>query len=70
MLVISILASNFRHLRYPQSKIVCLLLLARIGCRCSDDVITQRIIPLTLCGLEVSKIHVKANLNRSFFVYK
>lgn len=51
--MVSILASNYRHLRFPQSKIVCLLLMARIGIKCSDDVITQRILPLTLCGLEV-----------------
>lgn len=54
VLVVSLLASNFRHLRYPQSKMVCLLLMARIGVRCSDDIITQRIIPLALCGLEVT----------------
>lgn len=51
-MVVDLLHANFRHLRFPRSKIVSLLLLARVGRYCSDKVILERAVPLLLLSLE------------------
>eukprot|EP01038_Epipyxis_sp_PR26KG_P008875 gene8875-11972_t len=60
IVIINILSSSFRHLKFPQSKQVTLMLLVRIGLRCSDDVILQRIIPTILIGVEDQSSPVRA----------
>ena len=52
VLLLSILCSIFRHLRYPSSKLICLSMIGRVACfgRCADEVILQRLIPL-VCTL-------------------
>lgn len=52
MVIVDILHANYRHLKFPQSKIVCLMVLLRVGRFCSDAVILQRAVPLLLLGLE------------------
>jgi hypothetical protein len=52
VVLVDLLHANFRHLRFPHSKIVCLLLFARVGRYCSDQVILERLLPLLLFGLE------------------
>jgi hypothetical protein len=52
VVLVDLLHANFRHLRLPQSKIVCLLLFARLGRLCSDRVVIERIVPLLLIGLD------------------
>lgn len=60
VLIVNILASNFRHLRFPQSKMVCLMLLVKIGSKCTDDVILQRVIPTVLVGVTDQSAPVRA----------
>ena len=52
VVLIDILHANYRHLKLPQSKIVCLMVLLRVGRFCTDAVILQRAVPLLLLGLE------------------
>lgn len=52
MVLIDLLHANYRHLRYPRSKLVCLLLFSRLGRLCTDAVILERILPLLLVTLE------------------
>ena len=52
VILVDLLHSNYRHLRFPQSKIVCLMLLVRLGRYCTDAVILQRALPLLLLALE------------------
>jgi hypothetical protein len=52
VVLVDLLHANFRHLRFPHSKIVCLLLFARVGRFCSDQVILERILPMLLFSLE------------------
>ncbi len=60
-----ILNSNYRHLKYPQSKLVCLMLLTRLGLLTSDDIILQRIIPTLLVAIEDQSAPVRAMTLRS-----
>lgn len=52
VVLLDLLHANYRHLRYPQCKIVCLTLLVRLGRYCSDSVLLQRAVPLLLLALE------------------
>lgn len=52
MVLIDLLHANFRHLRLPRSKVVCLLLFSRLGRHCADAVVIERILPLLLVSLE------------------
>jgi hypothetical protein len=55
VLLLAVLCSNFRHLRYPQAKLVCLAMVSRMVClgRCADEVILQRLVPMVcMLGLE------------------
>ncbi len=53
VLIVNMLTANYRHVRLPQSRLVSLLLLVRLGLRCPDDIILQRILPtLLISGLE------------------
>lgn len=60
MIVIDIIHSNFRHLKNPQSRMLSVILLLRMGRFCSDGTILQRIVPLLLLGLEDPIAHVRA----------
>jgi hypothetical protein len=52
LLPVQVICSSFRHLKYPQSKIVSLMLLVRMGLQCTDEVILHRIVPTLLLGVE------------------
>ncbi|KAJ1426931.1 hypothetical protein B484DRAFT_450462 [Ochromonadaceae sp. CCMP2298] len=65
VIVVDLLFSNFRHLRYPQSKLISLMLLVRVGRHCSDAVLLQRIVPLLIAGLEDQTASVRAMSVRS-----
>lgn len=52
VMVVDILNSNYRHLKFPQSKIICLMLLTRLGLYCSDAVNIERIVPMLLVAIE------------------
>jgi hypothetical protein len=52
VVIVDLLLANYRHLKFPQSKIVCLMVLLRVGRYCTDAVILQRAVPLLLLGLE------------------
>lgn len=52
LLPIQVICSSVRHLKYPQSKVVAFMLLARMGLQCSDEVILHRIVPVLLLGVE------------------
>jgi phosphoinositide-3-kinase regulatory subunit 4 len=60
VIVIDIIHSNFRHLKNPQSRMLSVILLLRMGRFCSDGTILQRIVPLLLLGLEDPIAHVRA----------
>jgi len=70
VIIVDLLASNYRHVKFASSKIVCIMMLGRIGRYCSDPVILQRIIPLILHILEheqlvilkILAIHILTNL--------
>ena len=49
-MLVTLLGTIFRHLRFPQSKICLILLLTRLGPLCDCEVLLQRAVPmLTLC---------------------
>ena len=60
VILVNVLTSNYRHLKYPHTKTVALLLLGRIGLRCADAVILQHIVPLLVLGLEDPSAAVRA----------
>lgn len=60
VLLVGLLTSLFRHLRLPQSRLVCLALLGRLGRKCTDSVILQRILPILLYGVEDPNAAVRA----------
>ena len=60
VIVVDIIHSNFRHLKNPQSRMLSVILLLRMGRFCSDGTILQRIVPLLLLGLEDPIAHVRA----------
>jgi phosphoinositide-3-kinase regulatory subunit 4 len=45
ILLVQFVCSSIRHVRYPQTRMVALQLLVRLGLICSDVVLLQRIIP-------------------------
>lgn len=51
-MVVDILNANYRHLKFPQSKLICLMLLTRLGLFCSDAVNIERIVPMFLVAIE------------------
>jgi len=59
-LVIQIICSSIRYMRHPQSKIVSLMLMARLGLLCQDSVKLMRIIPFVLSLLEDPIASVRA----------
>lgn len=59
VLIVDLLCSNYRHLKYLTSRITCLMLLGRIGRLCADSVILQRIVPFLLVALEDSYSLIK-----------
>jgi len=65
VLVVQIICSNLRHVKYPQMRIVALLLLVRIGLYSPDDVILQRILPFLVASLEDSCPAVRATAVRA-----
>ena len=58
--VVQLILSNFRHLKYPQAKMVSLMLLADVGQHCSDEIILQRITPFLLSALDDACALVRA----------
>lgn len=60
-ILVSLLGTIFRHLRFPQSKVSLILLLTRLGPLCEDEVILQRIVPiLTVCLDDEHNAHIRA----------
>ena len=51
-LVVQIICSSIRYMRHPESRVVSLMLMARLGLLCHDTVKLTRIIPFVLCLLE------------------
>ena len=64
-LILQLICSNFRHLKYPHSKIISLMLLVRIGQCCPDDIILERIIPTLLIAVDDPNSVVRATAIRS-----
>lgn len=64
VIIIQIIVSQFRSLKYPQSRIISLMLLVRLGLRCSDDVIIQKVIPILTQSLDDSNGSVRASAIR------
>lgn len=52
LLLIQVICSNIRHLRFAQSKIVSLMLLVRLGLLCSQEIILRRIVPFVVVAIE------------------
>jgi hypothetical protein len=52
LLPVQVICSCFRHLKYPQSKVVGLILLIRMGLQCTDEVILHRIVPVLILAVE------------------
>ena len=64
-LILQLICSNFRHLKYPHSKIISLMLLVRIGQSCPDDVILERIIPTLIIAVDDPNSVVRATAIRA-----
>lgn len=64
VILIQVVVSQFRSLKHPETRIVSLILLVRLGIRCSDDIIVQRIIPICIHALEDTNSHVRATAIR------
>jgi len=64
-ILLQLICSNFRHLKYPHSKVVSLMLLVRVGQRCPDDIILERVIPTLLIALDDLNSVVRATAIRS-----
>jgi hypothetical protein len=61
VILIQLVASNFRHLSLPRSKIVSVMLLVRLGLSCYDDeVVLKRVLPSLLVALTDSSSAVRA----------
>jgi len=60
-ILVSLLGTIFRHLRFPQSKVSLILLLTRLGPLSEDEIILQRIVPiLTVCLDDENNAHIRA----------
>ena len=68
VIIIQVIVSQLRTLKYPQSRVISLMLLVRLGLRCSDDIIIQRVIPILKESLEDSNGYVRASALRSSHV--
>jgi hypothetical protein len=64
VLLLDLLHANFRNLKFPQSRLVCLMLLVRMGSYCSDSVILQRAVPILIVALEDQSAPVRATAVR------
>lgn len=63
--IIHLITSNFRHLKFPHSKIISIMMLIRLGQRSTDEMILQRILPILLLAVDdpstfVRSISIKA----------
>jgi len=65
VILVNVIYANFRHLKYPQSKIVSLMILVRCGRFCQDTVLLQRVVPLLLVAMEDTWAPVRAMAVRS-----
>lgn len=65
VILVQLIISNFLHLKHPQSKIVSLMLLVRMGLKCSDDIILQHIVPILVKALDDSVAYVRATAIRA-----
>lgn len=65
VLIIQLICSNFRQLKFPQSKLISLMLIIYIGKRCRDEVILQRISPLLISATTDPVSVVKATAVRA-----
>ena len=52
LMVIQVVCANIRHVHLPQTRIVALILLARLGSLCADSVVLQRVVPSVLQVLQ------------------
>jgi phosphoinositide-3-kinase regulatory subunit 4 len=52
VLIVEFICSNLRHLRYPQSKLISLILLLRLAASCDSECILQRIVPFVVLSLD------------------
>ena len=69
LLFIQVIATSYRHLKYPQTRLVSLMLLTRLGAFSSNDIILHRIIPIVLVATEdVHTSQVRAMAIRSLQV--
>jgi WD40 repeat protein len=64
VIIIQVIVSQFRSLKYPQCRVISLMLLARFGFRCSDDVVVQRIIPTFIYALDDANAYVRSSAIR------
>lgn len=60
LIIIQVIISQFRNLKHPQSRIVSLLLLIRLGIRCSDSIILSKILPILIHSLEDTNAVVRS----------
>lgn len=51
LLFVQVLCSCYRHVQYPQTRLVSLSLLVRLGGLCADEVILHRIVPTLLLAI-------------------
>lgn len=65
LLIVQLLCSNIRHLRFSQSKVISLMLLVRLGLLCSQELVLRRIIPFIVISLEDHYAVVRACAIRS-----
>lgn len=65
LLPLQVVCSVFRHLKHPQSKLVAMMLIARLGAQCTDGVILHRLVPTLILAVEDPVAMIRATAVRA-----